>query len=120
MRSHRRRAPLEHVLVAGDVAELESITALLALLPDNAYGQVYVESSGTDDVPAVPAPPRVTVSHVVRAEHHATGELLSEAVACWLAEWMPDEPQPERLISIWAGTTVTGGVPTLGARLERL
>jgi len=120
MRSHRRRAPLDHVLIAGDVTELDSIRALLALLPEQAYGQVYVESTAADVQATLLAPPRVTVSHLVRAEHHVIGEALSSAVDCWVAEWMPDDPQPEREIAIWAGGTVTAGVPTLGARLERL
>lgn len=120
MRSHRRRTPLEHVLIAGDVTELDAITALLALLPEGAYGQVYVESSDADRPAVLAAPPRVTVTHVRRGEHHVIGEPLSAVVECWVAEWMPDEPQAERTIAIWAGGTVTGGVPTLGARLERL
>jgi NADPH-dependent ferric siderophore reductase len=120
MRSHRRRTPLEHVLVAGDLSELESVRALLALLPDTAYGQVYVELDAADELPPVASPPRVTVSRVTRAAHEQVGGPLTEAVAGWTAEWMPDEPAAERAVSLWLGGSVTEGVPTLGARLERL
>jgi hypothetical protein len=73
-----------------------------------------------DELPAIPAPPRVSVHPIVRAAHHDAGEPLAAAVASWVCEWMPDEPSPERVISIWAGAAITDGVPTLGTRLERL
>ena len=120
MRSHRRRAPLDHVLVAGDLTELDSIRALLSLMPETAYGQVYVECSGSDELPAITSPARVTVNRVCRTELHSPGEPLSAAVAGWVGEWMPEDPAPDRVIAIWAGASVTGGVPTVGTRLERL
>lgn len=119
MRSHRRRTPLEHVLIAGDVTELDSIRALLALMSDSAYGQVYVETAESDELPALAAPPRVTVNRVARTERHEVGDPVSAAVSSWIAEWMPDEPAPDRIVSIWAGASVDA-VPTVGARLERL
>lgn len=120
MRSHRRRDPLEHVVIAGDLAELPSIRALLALLPESAYGQVYVETGDGEDLPAIGAPHRVTVTRVARARHQGPGESLSAAIAGWVAEWMPEESDPGREVSMWVGARVAGGVPTLGANLERL
>lgn len=121
MRSHRRRAPLEHVLVAADVAELDAIRSLLALLPETAYGQVYVEVADHDELPAIPAPPRVTVNPVRREQQQPIGEQLSAAVAGWVGEWIPEEPPTDRAVSMWLGSTVAAThEPVIDARLERL
>lgn len=120
MRSHRRRGPLEHVLVAGDLDDLEAITALLALLPAHAYGQVYVEVPAEADLPDLHAPARVTVTRLARPLDAERGVALAGAVAGWVAEWVPDEPVYERLVTLWIGATARERVDTLDAPLERL
>lgn len=104
MRSHRRRLPLEHVLVAGGVADLPGIMAALAWLPSDAYGQVLVEADVDVDLSALHAPLRVTVQRVAPTDR--LGEALGQAVAGWVAEWIPDEPDPKRDVTVCIGAGV--------------
>jgi NADPH-dependent ferric siderophore reductase len=120
MRSHRRRGPLEHVLVASDHSELESVMALLAFLPEHAYGQVYVETPADRQLPPLPAPPRVTVTRLARPAGTAPGLLLAAAVDGWVSEWMPDDPDADRLVTLWCGGTVHDLVDPVAAPFERL
>lgn len=126
MRSHRRREPLEHVLVAGDLSDLDSIHALLACLPATAYGQVIVETSGDDVLPTLPTPARVSVTQLrrpasgVASSSVEPAERLVEAVNAWLAEWVPDDPEPDRVFSIWIGSCARHRVRAWSAPLESL
>ena len=120
MRPHRRRGPLEHVLVAGDADELPAIQALLHLLPRTAYGQVFVESAAGTSMPPLAAPARVTVTQLGRDGDAEVGDLLTAAVNSWLAEWMPEEPDPDRACTLWAGSSARARVNPAGATLESL
>ena len=120
MRSHRRRGPLEHILVAGSLPDLPAIKALLVLLPETVYGQVILETPA--DAPAVElaAPPRLTVTQLVCTGEIAAGELLAGATQSWLAEWMPNDLDPDRTVTLWVGSSARGRVQPTGAKLESL
>lgn len=120
MRPHRRRGPLQHILVAGSSDELPAIEALLFLLPETTYGQVLIESPADLDLPALARPGRVTVTRLARAQDDEPGVLLADAVHGWLAEWMPDEPDAARVFTIWVGGTARDRVDPAGAQLETL
>lgn len=120
MRPHRRRGPLQHILVAGSFDELPAIEALLLLLPDTTYGQVLVETPAQLELPILAKPPRVTVARLDRAQDDEPGALLADAVHGWLAEWMPDEPDPTRDHTVWVGGAVRDRVNPAGAQLESL
>jgi hypothetical protein len=107
-------------VIAGDLTELDSIRALLAGLPSTTYGQVLVETAESESVPSIMAPARVTVTRVVRTDFQAPGGAVSAALASWVAEWMPAEPDPQREVTIWVGARVGGGDPSFVSRLERL
>lgn len=110
MRSHRRRGPAQHVLIAGNADDLDAIAAELAVLSADVYGQVFVEAPAELEL-ALVTPPRVTV-HRLKPEAHA----LCAALAGWAAEWVPDEQDPERTVSVWIGHHVRAGVD---AELQR-
>ncbi len=123
MRSHRRRGPVEHVLIAGDRCDLAAIQRILDTLSADAYGQVFVEGRG----PRLIGPARVTISRLVaerstpgslQAGDPAPGTALEDAVLGWLAEWMPDEPTPDRDFTIWIGGHAGGRMNGLYARLD--
>ncbi|GGF30927.1 hypothetical protein GCM10011519_00430 [Marmoricola endophyticus] len=116
----RRRAPLEHVLIAGDSSEIDAIRALLALLPSTTYGQVYVETISGTVLPEISAPRRVTVTMLPRDAADLAGERLASAVDGWLAEWIPEEPEPDRDLTIWLGEVAGARVETSATCLERL
>lgn len=123
MRPHRRQEPADHVLIAGELADLDAIEAVLLLLPPYAYGQVLVETDVDAELPPLPAPVRVGITRLLREPHPggghpAPGALLARAVAGWAAEWLPEEPQPDRDFSIWLGAAASESLHRLGHRLE--
>jgi len=120
MRPHRRRGPLEHVLVAGDLADTASMSALLACLPAHAYGQVYVEVPAGTELVELAAPPRVSVNLLTRDPDAEPGRLLAAAVAGWVGEWAPEQPDAARAVTLWVGATVRDHVDPLGAPLQLL
>lgn len=97
VRSHRRRSPLEHVLVAGHVADLDDIAVALALLPSDAYGQVLVEGPA-GSLAELTAPPRVSIHRI-----DPVASSLEKAVTAWVAEWVPQEPDHRRTVTVWLG-----------------
>ncbi len=104
MRSHRRRNPAQHVLIAGNADDLDAMAAELAVLSADVYGQVFVEAPADLELHLV-TPPRVTV-HRLSPEPHS----LCAALAGWAAEWVPDEQDPERTVSVWIGRHVRASV----------
>jgi len=119
MRSHRRRAPVEHALIVGGFDDLAGIVAVLGLLPADAYGQVIVETGPDDELPMLCAPLRVTVQQVIRRP--GDDSILGRALAGWTAEWLPEEPDPARLLTIWVGAQARAHVDAgLGDLVEPL
>jgi NADPH-dependent ferric siderophore reductase len=104
MGSRHRKHVADRVFIAGDLADVTAIQHILSVLPDDAYGQVYIEVLDERDVIALDAPRRVAVTwlpRVVRASAvrplaFAThGEALATAIAGWVGEWMPAAARSE-------------------------
>ncbi|WP_186317517.1 SIP domain-containing protein [Curtobacterium sp. 9128] len=102
--------PDHHVMLAGAVEDLDEVHRRLAELPETAYGQVFVEVAVTEQVRILPAPPRVTVSWLVRTDRPSAvaplcfadhGEALAAALIGWASEWC--RPDAEPLSSVWIG-----------------
>lgn len=119
MRSHRRRLPTEHTLIAGDVGDLPGIVTALAWLPADTYGQVLIEVDAGEVLPLLAAPPRVTVHRIERSPQ-GEGVAAGRAVAAWVEEWMPDEPDERRAVSIWVGERVDQSCPEIIGLAEQL
>ena len=120
MRPHRRRGPLQHVLVAGSFDELPVIEAVLLLLPKTAYGQVLVETPQHVELPALDLPPRMTVARLARGLDDEPGLLVSAAVQAWLKEWTPAEPDPARTVTAWVGGVACNPFDFAGADIQNL
>jgi NADPH-dependent ferric siderophore reductase len=119
VRSHRRRLPIEHALVAGDVGDLPAIVTALAWISPDTYGQVVVEVGPGEELPVLAPPLRVTVHRVERsADGH--GVAAGRAVAAWVEEWMPEEPDERRDVSIWVGERVVLSCAEITGLVERL
>jgi len=95
----RRRSPSEHVLIAGDERDLPAIAHVLWLLPEDTYGQVFIETLSDDGHEPLPTPERVAVTWLARSRRESSspllafadrGEALAQAIAGWAAEWLPD------------------------------
>lgn len=119
MRSHRRRLPLGHTLIAGDVADLPGIVTAMAWLPAETYGQVLIEAGPYDEIPPISTPPRVTV-HRIERTIDGLGVAVGRAVSAWVGEWIPDEPDERRTVTIWVGERVELSCPEVVGLAERL
>jgi len=105
-----RRQPSERILLAGGVDDLPEIIRMLEDLPENAYGQVFVEVALDEQVRPLPAPPRVTVTWLVRSARESAvaplvfadhGEALAAAVTGWASEWCVADCEPRT--AVWIG-----------------
>lgn len=105
-----RRQPSERILLAGGVDDLPEITRMLEDLPENAYGQVFVEVALDEQVRALPAPLRITVTWLVRSARESAvaplvfadhGEALAAAVTGWASEWCVADCEPRT--TVWIG-----------------
>lgn len=101
----KRHAPEGHEhrvlhLVAGDLDSLSDMELLLATLPLCATGRVFIEVPDAADVSTISAPPRMTVTWLVRAQRSgrpgtgeacAPGQALTRAVRGWSQEMLCPE-----------------------------
>ncbi len=104
MRSHRRRLPVDHVLIAGHVDDLDAIRAELTLLSADAYGQVFVEAPTHEPLFLI-TPPRVTI-HRIDPQFGS----LADAIAGWVDEWIPEQPDPQRSVSFWISARASADI----------
>ncbi|MGC5615032.1 SIP domain-containing protein [Georgenia sp. Z1491] len=101
--------PSPHVLLVGEHDDIPYIRSVLARLPENAYGQVYLEVDTDEHLPDVVAPERIGIRWLTRADVGDEGHLLlpkgarlERAVRAWLSEWLCDAPD-EGPIVVWVG-----------------
>lgn len=90
------RRPLVQHLVTADENSLAELELVLATLPLCAVGRVFIEVPDVCDVGAVAAPPRMTVTWLVRARggaRRSTGEVLTRAATAWADEMLCDESE---------------------------
>lgn len=99
-------------LIAGDAGDLPAIRGLLADLPRDAYGQVFVEVFGSIQLERLDAPSGMSVTwlcrDVRRSEERlgagaAKGEPLVRAIEAWLDEWVRVDPEGRSDAMLWIG-----------------
>lgn len=105
--------------MAGDVRDVPAIVTGLAWLPADAYGQVLVEAGPDDELPLLAAPSRVTVHRIERSPE-GDGVAVGRAVAAWVEEWIPAEPDERRTVTMWVGRGVDVRCPEILGLVERL
>lgn len=87
----------DRLLIAGDESALPAIQTLLATLPANTRGQVFVEVEHSCDVGVLGAPGRVVICWLVRER----GQSLRRSVDAWLSEMLPTDLAREHTIYSW-------------------
>ena len=79
------------LLLAGDETATPAVCSILELLPSDASGAVFLEVPSQADILQLRAPERVSVTWLPRNASAAGtagyGELLTDAVRAWAAEW---------------------------------
>ncbi|WP_291042883.1 SIP domain-containing protein [Herbiconiux sp.] len=108
------------VMLAGDTTDLAAIRRILAELPDDAYGQVYLEIVSPIQIRPVPRPDGVALTWLRRdlvphglLEIAPRGELIRSAVIAWVSEWMPETTDGRDDVYLWVGCTASPRVGTL-------
>lgn len=100
------------VLAAGDAGDLPGIRAWCAALPEDAYGQVFIEVFAPIQIEEINAPEGVNLTWICRErlrESTRPGlgiprcQALVNAVDAWLDEWYRSEHGPERHFTIYMG-----------------
>lgn len=110
-----------HVLLAGDSSDLTPIRRILGDLPEEAYGQVYIEIVSPIQIRPIERPAGVALTWLRRdlvphglLEIAPRGELIRTAVTAWVAEWMPEAPAEDgERIFLWVGCNASPRVGTL-------
>lgn len=87
----------ERILLAGDEASLGTMRMILATLPANARGQVFVEVQSDADIESLAAPGRFAVCWLVRER----GQSLRRSVDAWLTEMLPVSAFGESTVYAW-------------------
>ncbi len=100
------------VLAAGDAGDLPGIRAWCAALPEDAYGQIFIEIFTPIQIEQLDAPAGVSINWICRErlrESTRPGigiprcQALATAVDAWLDEWYRSEYGPERHFTIYMG-----------------
>lgn len=119
--------PSSCVLAAATARDLPELRSWCEQLPDDAYGQVFIEVLSEVQVEPLVAPPGVSVTWIVREAVAGDSRLsalpprggaLSRAVDAWLDEWCRADYGPERTITIWSGQRRCPFVESCWRRLE--
>ena len=95
-----RPAPGDAILIATDEPGFDIARLLLATLPLNARGTVFLEVGSVDQIDPVQAPPRMSVRWLVRDR----GQGLDRSVDAWLQEMLPVTAFGEARVFAWVAS----------------
>jgi NADPH-dependent ferric siderophore reductase len=87
----------DRLLLAGDETAIDTIALILATLPDNARGQVFLEVQSEAQVGALSAPGRFAICWLVRDR----GQSLRVSVDAWLSEMLPTTGFEDSSVYAW-------------------
>lgn len=99
-------------LVAGGDEDIAAVVQVLARMPQEARGQVFIEVDNRLEIAVLPLPAGASLTWLVRDRHPCRGpvpepgRMLVDAMAAWTAEWMPRPSghRPDGLpITVWIG-----------------
>ncbi|WP_295012746.1 hypothetical protein [uncultured Microbacterium sp.] len=117
----------EHFVLAGVVSDAPFLNRLLAALPANGYGQVFVESTGQPTLLSWPGPADVVpfwarqdLAPARDGRLPQPGEVLADVLRAWVAEWLP-EPGCDDVLpyTMWIGAAGHPPVDALCRELAR-
>ncbi len=90
-------ADTDRLLLAGDETAIDTIALILATLPADARGQVFVEVQSDANVGTLAAPGRFSICWLVRDR----GQSLRQSVDAWLSEMLPISAFEESSVYAW-------------------
>lgn len=113
------RRPLVQHLITADENSLPELELMLTTLPMCAVGRVFIEVPDAGEVGIVSAPPRMTVTWLVRNRRDVrrpTGEMLTRAAVAWADEMLCDDVET----GLPAEATLLGGYVSTADLVDHL
>lgn len=113
-----------HFLLVGDETDLAALQPLVARLPVDAYGQIFIEVGTGIDAAVWSVPPGVQLTWLESDGPHASrGDHAIRAVSAWIDEWMPEAiGETQAPFVLWLGCRGNANADRvfgdLGARIE--
>lgn len=118
-------------MIAGDSRDLHAIRRLLEGLPNDAYGQVFIEVAADVQITPLPSPVGVSVAWLQRSSFGrpeasprfgaARGETLERAVLAWTSEWLEPGCQcSQGPFYVWIGCAMSPSVDRLHVALRTM
>ena len=87
----------DRLLLAGDETAVDTIALILATLPAESRGQVFVEVQSEHEVGVMSAPGRFSICWLIRDR----GQSLRTSVDAWLSEMLPTSAFEESSVYAW-------------------
>lgn len=87
----------DRILLAGYSEHVETVKMILATLPANARGQVFIQVDSEAEVGHLTAPGRFAICWLVRDR----GQSLERSLDAWLAEMLPVNAFAESSVYAW-------------------
>jgi NADPH-dependent ferric siderophore reductase len=87
----------DRLLLAGDESAIDTIALILATLPAESRGQVFLEVQSDAEVGSMSAPGRFAICWLVRDR----GQSLRTSVDGWLSEMLPTSAFEESSVYAW-------------------
>ncbi|RGE23259.1 SIP domain-containing protein [Leucobacter sp. wl10] len=121
-------AGVDCVLAAGDASDLTELREWLRRLPEESYGQVFIEVFAEMQIEPLPVPPHVGVTWLCREQREMSprpgagrrrGEALAGAVDAWFDEWLWADSEAVRNIQLWMGARTSSVMQSYWAGLDR-
>lgn len=116
---------IDCVLAAGDASELADLRKWCAALAEDAYGQIFIETSAVTQIEAIDAPPGVGITWICRDRNPLcaerclrAGDALANAVDGWVDEWLRADSSSGRRVTLWAGARSNTAMRDFWDRLE--
>ena len=117
----------DHFVLAGVAGDVPVLNRLLAALPDDGYGQVFLESTGPILLRGWPGPAgmmplsvRQDLAPASGGRLPGPGEVLADALRAWAVEWLPPVGHPDPLpYTLWIGAVGYPPVDRFCAELLR-
>jgi NADPH-dependent ferric siderophore reductase len=123
-------------MVAGDSRDLPAIRRILKRLPNDSYGQVFIEIVADVQVVPLHAPPGLSISwlrrdsfgpgapgrgEISRTFGSARGETIERAVLAWATEWIEPGCQcGHSPFYVWVGCAMSPTVDRLHVALRTM
>lgn len=116
----RDRAAKPLYLIAGDYRDYFSIRNIVETLPNDAYGQIFIEITDPEQIQDFDRPRRMQLTWLTVGNTDSSAQSdtrLCQAVTGWLAEWQVADGEQHQKLELWLGGIMN---PQVSAQWQNL